>query len=131
MSKHKYDFTIAYADTDAEGIVYNARYLEIADRVCMNWLRGKNIPQGDGFIIKKLGGEYCRPLKLGDDVCVETEVLKVGNAFVDTMQYFLNRKKAVCALLSSRIVYAGSDLRIKYIPDELRKEMMGVMEKQR
>lgn len=121
MKTHISPFTIAYADTDAGGIVYHGRYIEIAERVCMNWLRGKNIPQGDGFIIKKLG----------DDVCVETEVLKVGNAFVDTMQYFLNRKKAVCALLSSRIVYAGSDLRIKYIPDELRKEMMGVMEKQR
>ena len=121
MKTHISHFTIADADTDAGGIAHHGRYVEIAERARMNWLRGKNIPQGDGFIIKKLG----------DDVCVETEVLKVGNAFVDTMQYFLNRKKAVCALLSSRIVYVGSDLRIKYIPDELRKEMMGVMEKQR
>lgn len=33
MSKiHKFPFAIAYADTDAGGIVYHGRYIEIAER---------------------------------------------------------------------------------------------------
>ena len=47
MKVHKFPFTIAYADTDAEGIVYHARYLEIAERARMNWLRGHVTVDGD------------------------------------------------------------------------------------
>ena len=131
MTRHKFKFTIAYADTDAGGITYHGRYVEIAERARMNWLRGKSIPAGDGFVIKKLGVEYNRPLKLGDDVCVETEVVKVGNVYVDTEQYFLNPDNNLCAILSSRIAYVGSDMRLKSIPENLRNEMLGIQQKQK
>ena len=55
MSKiHKFPFAIAYADTDAGGIVYHGRYIEIAERARMNWLRGVAYP--DGFCYS--GTEY-------------------------------------------------------------------------
>ena len=55
MKTHIFPFTIAYADTDAEGIVYHARYLEIAERARMNWLRGKLNADGDvGFVVREL-----------------------------------------------------------------------------
>ena len=59
MKVHKFPFTIAYADTDAEGIVYHARYLEIAERARMNWLRGRVVPNGDvGFVVRELNIKY-------------------------------------------------------------------------
>ncbi len=131
MARHKYNFTIAYADTDAGGIVYHGRYIEIAERARMNWMRGKQIPKGDNFIIKNLNVNYSSPLKLGEDICVETEVLKVGNVFLDTVQYFLNPDNKICATMNSRVAYIGPDLRLKHIPEELRQEMMGVTDKQR
>ena len=50
MKVHVFPFTIAYADTDAEGIVYHARYLEIAERARMNWLRGRVTVQSFFYI---------------------------------------------------------------------------------
>lgn len=131
MPRHKYDFSIAYADTDAGGIVYHGRYIEIAERARMNWLRDKKIPVGDSFVIKNLNVDYRFPLKLGQDIRVETEVLRVENVFVDTVQYFMGPNDKVCATMNSRVVYIGSNLRPKNIPDELRKQMLDVTDKQR
>ncbi|MBQ5699737.1 MAG: acyl-CoA thioesterase [Alphaproteobacteria bacterium] len=131
MPRHKYDFSIAYADTDAAGIVYHGRYIEIAERARMNWLRDKKIPVGDGFVIKNLNIDYRSPLKLGQDIRVETEVLRVEDVFLDTAQYFLGPNDKLCATLNSRVVYVGSDLRPKNIPDDLRRQMLGFVDKQR
>ena len=68
MKPHIFPFTIAYADTDAEGIVYHARYLEIAERARMNWLRGRVAVDGDiGFVVRELNIKYLQPLKVGDE----------------------------------------------------------------
>ena len=52
MNTHEFPFTIAFADTDAQGMVYHARYIEIAERARMNWLRGTLPAKGDiGFVL--------------------------------------------------------------------------------
>ena len=40
MKTYTFPFAIAYADTDAGGIAYHGRYIEIAERARMNILRG-------------------------------------------------------------------------------------------
>ena len=87
MKIHKFPFTIAYADTDAEGIVYHARYLEIAERARMNWLRG-HVFDGDdiGFVVRELNIKYLQPLRAADDCVVETCLTDVGMASVRVEQ---------------------------------------------
>ncbi|MBQ2005248.1 MAG: thioesterase family protein, partial [Alphaproteobacteria bacterium] len=83
MKVHKFPFTIAYADTDAEGIVYHARYLEIAERARMNWLRGHVVVGDDiGFVVRELNIKYLQPLHAADDIVVETRMTDVGSAIV-------------------------------------------------
>ena len=116
MKTHKFPFVIAYADTDAEGIVYHARYLEIAERARMNWLCGK-LKFGDdiGFVVRELNIKYIQPLKVADEFVVETKMLDVGAAVVRVEQKFV-KDGNVCAIINLRVAYLGADMRPKRIP---------------
>lgn len=118
MKVHKFPFTIAYADTDAEGIVYHARYLEIAERARMNWLRGRVVPNGDiGFVVRELNIKYLQPLRVADEFVVETQMVDVGAAIVRVEQKFV-KDGAEYAIINIKVAYLGGDMRPKRIPDE-------------
>ena len=118
MKTHIFPFTIAYADTDAEGIVYHARYLEIAERARMNWLRGK-LRVGDdiGFVVRELNIRYIQPLAVADEFVVETRMADVGAAVVKIEQKFVKDGND-CAIISLKVAYLGADMRPKRIPAE-------------
>ena len=115
---HRFPFTIAYADTDAEGIVYHARYLEIAERARMNWLRGHVVVGDDiGFVIRELNIKYMQPLRAADEFVVETQMVDVGVAIVRIEQKFV-KDDAVCAIINLKVAYLGADMRPKRIPED-------------
>ncbi len=125
MSKvHKFPFSIAYADTDAEGIVYHARYLEIAERARMNWLRGRLKADGDvGFVVKELNIKYFQPLMVADDFVVETVMTDVGAAVVKVEQKFV-KDDVICAIINLKVAYLGENMRPKRIPESFIKDLM-------
>ena len=118
MTVHIFPFTVAYADTDAEGIVYHARYLEIAERARMNWLRGHVVVGDDiGFVVRELNIKYMAPLYAGEDLFVETQMVDVGAAVVKIEQKFV-KDGIVCAIINLKVAYLGADMRPKRIPSE-------------
>ena len=118
MKVHTFPFTIAYADTDAEGIVYHARYLEIAERARMNWLRGRVVVGDDiGFVVKELNIRYFQPLRAADECVVESQMLDVGMATVKIEQKFV-KDGIICAIINIKVAYLGGDMRPKQIPQE-------------
>lgn len=118
MKIHKFPFTIAYADTDAEGIVYHARYLEIAERARMNWLRGKLNVGGDVcFVVRELNVKYIQPLRVADEFVVETQMVDVGAAVVKVEQKFV-KDGNVCAIINLKVAYLGDDMRPKRMPGD-------------
>lgn len=94
MKIFKAFFPISYADTDAGGVVYHSRYIDMAERARMAMLHELGIRCRDlekaekpcGFMIHKLEIEYKRPAFLEDDLTVETQVLKIGGATFDLLQ---------------------------------------------
>lgn len=117
MKIHKFPFAIAYADTDAGGIVYHGRYIEIAERARMDVLRGIKLPDGDvGFVVRDLSIRYVRPLFLADTVIVETAVTKLGAASLAVEQKFV-KDGEICAILNATAAYIGANLQPKRIPD--------------
>lgn len=119
--KHKFPFGVAYADTDAGGIVYHGRYIEIAERARMNWLHGHFADDGDlGFVVRELAIKYLHPLKLGDDFVVESEIITVGAASMDIEQKFV-KDDVVCAILNLKIAYLGMNMKPKRIPESILK----------
>lgn len=118
MAIHIFPFTIAYADTDAEGIVYHARYLEIAERARMNWLRGRVAADGDiGFVVRELNIKYLQPLKVGDEFVVETTMTDIGQASVKVEQKFV-KDGIISAIINIKVAYLGANMRPKKIPED-------------
>ena len=124
MKVHKFPLTIAYADTDAEGIVYHARYLEIAERARMNWLRG-HMTNGDdiGFVVRELNVKYMQPLRVADDCVVETFLTDAGLASVKVEQKIM-KDNQICAIINLKVAYLGADMRPKQIPQEFIQQLM-------
>ena len=119
MRMHKFPFSIAYADTDAGGIVYHGRYIEIAERARMHWLRGRFAAPGDlGFVVRDLAIKYLLPLRLGDEFVVQSEITKIGAASMAIEQKFV-KDDTIYAIININIAYLGSDMRPKRIPEEL------------
>jgi len=120
MSKtHVFNFAVAYADTDAEGVMYHARYIEVAERARSNWSREMVIPDGDtGFVARELNIKYMRPLLLNDEFSVETNTVKIGGASMTIEQKFV-KDGNICAIMNITIAYLGSDMRPKAIPESI------------
>ena len=113
MKKSEFHFAIAYADTDAGGIVYHGRYVEIAERARMQLLRGLKIPVG--FVVRELKIKYLSPLRLADEFVVISEIIKMGAASMTIEQKFV-KDDTICAILDISIAYIGGDLRPRAIP---------------
>ena len=119
MKVFKFPFSIAYSDTDAGGIVYHGRYIEIAERARMNMMREiKTDANEGGFVVRELSIKYMHPLHLADDVVVETEIINVGGASMDLQQKFVH-DDVICAIMSITVVFIGADMRAKRIPDSI------------
>lgn len=118
---HIFNFAVAYADTDAEGIMYHGRYIEIAERARSNWSRGAKIPDGDtGFVVRELNIKYMRPLLLNDEFVVQTQPTKIGAASMTIEQKFVKGEE-IYAIINITIAYLGSDMRPKAIPESILK----------
>ena len=116
---HTFPFTIAYADTDAAGIVYHARYLEIAERARMDWLKGNTPPAGDlGFVIKEINVKYLRALRVWDEIAVETVAANIGAASLSVEQKFI-KDGEIYAILTGTAAYLGANMRPKRIPEAI------------
>ena len=119
MTTHEFPFMVAYADTDAGGIVYHGRYVEIAERARMNWLRGARPMPGDlGFVVRRLGVDYRRPLRLRDEFVVQSRIVNLGAASMDIEQKFI-KDGDVYVVITLTVAYLGGDMRPKRIPDQL------------
>ena len=117
MKVHSFPFAIAYADTDAGGIVYHGRYIEIAERTRMDLLRGIRFPDGDvGLVVRELNIKYIHPVFLGETITVETVITKIGAASLSVEQKFV-KDGEICAILNGNAAYIGADMRPKRIPD--------------
>jgi acyl-CoA thioester hydrolase len=115
MKPHVFKFAIAYADTDAGGIVYHARYIEIAERARMDLFSSVSDPDG-GFVIRSLSIKYMKPLRLGERFAVETCFAKHGAATLDVEQKFVMNGE-IYAIMTGTAAYVNKELKPARIPD--------------
>lgn len=118
MKKFQFPFSIAYSDTDAGGIVYHGRYIEIAERARMEMMRGIDMSADGGFVVRELNIKYMHPLHLADDVIVESEIINVNGVSMDVEQKFVHGD-TICAIMKVKVVFIGPDMRATRIPDSI------------
>lgn len=78
-------YKVVYADTDAMGVVYHGRYLDIAERSRTDFILSAGIDlakveelHGIWFMVNRVRADYRRPVRLHETARVTTEVLKLG-----------------------------------------------------
>lgn len=79
--------TVAYADTDAGGVMYHGRYIELAERSRLQWTLdvGLSLPEIAAvfdvqLVVHKLHAEFDRPARLEDTLVAQTALVSAGAA---------------------------------------------------
>ena len=124
MPAHRAAFRVYYEDTDAGGVMYHAQYLAFAERGRSEALREAGVPalallerHGIAFVVRRLGVEYLRPLRLDDLVAVDTVLLERRAASLRLRQS-LSAGDVVAAILDVTVAAVRlADLRPVRLPE--------------
>lgn len=129
-STHRFPVRVYYSDTDAGGIVYHSRYLDMAEHARTELLRIMGGSQqemlhqtGTGFVVSSLSIDYKKPGKLDDALLVETQIGKLERFSLVFRQKVIRGEEVLADL---KVKAANIDLtsgRPQAFSDELRKKM--------
>ena len=109
MSQADFEFPIKvyYEDTDAGGVVYHANYLKFMERARSEFLihRGCSVVEceqqfGVIFVVRHMDLEFMLPAKLGEELMVHLQVIKLGKVGVQMKQSIYNAEGLlICSAL--------------------------------
>ena len=127
-------FLMCYADTDAGGVVYHSRYVDLAERARMEMLHELGVccremaaaEKPVGFMVHHMEIDFKRPAYLEDELVVETSVLKVGGATFDLAQT-VKRGDEVLVELKVCVLTAAGIGKPTRIPAEIRTKLTGIL----
>jgi acyl-CoA thioester hydrolase len=135
--KHDYYLRVQYEDTDAGGVVYHAQYLSFAERARSAWLRCLDIDQPrllsqekQAFVVRHIDIHFLQVARLGDVLCVTSDVAKIGGARITLWQTITN---VHCCLIVARLVVEIGFVNLQRagvaracrIPLDIRKKLAG------
>jgi acyl-CoA thioester hydrolase len=89
MADLSYKTKIYYDDTDAGGVVYYANYLKLCERAKQEFFLKKGCDlfklhyEGIYLVVKEVKANYINSLRLGDDVSVYVDLIKLRRASVE------------------------------------------------
>lgn len=122
------EIRVYYADTDAGGIVYHARYLEFAERCRSELLRqiGHPLiaPGGNQFVVRRSQIEWHAPARLDDLLTCKTAVVEASGARV-TMKHRMFLAGAPVASIDIELAYVSPLQRPTRLPPALVAAMLG------
>jgi acyl-CoA thioester hydrolase len=102
---HTLHVRVYYADTDAGGIVYHARYLEFAERARAEAFRAAGLPHADMvrahnvmFVVRRIELAYQRPARLDDVIRIDTTFSAAGGASLELVQKFWRDSDSLAVL---------------------------------
>ncbi len=111
-NSHHFPVRIYFSDTDAGGIVYHSRYLDMAEHARTEMLRCLGLShqavideKGTAFVVRKVTLDFQRPAVMDDLVEVRTRGLKMSRFTLELVQ-------DVCR---GEDLLVRSDIRLAYI----------------
>lgn len=130
---HHFPLRVYYADTDAGGVVYHARYLDFAERGRTEMIRllGHEQPRlladfGMTFAVRNLEADYRHPARLDDLLCVRSSLSHVGGASLHVRQSIWRGEEELVRL-GIRLVCMRQDGHAMRIPAEIRLELQNFL----
>lgn len=107
---HSFTTRVYLEDVDAGGIVYHANYLKYAERARTELIAASGIRHaevmagGAAIIVKSLFIDYLAPLRLEQDVNVETRLVELRPASAE-LEQLIHGTSGQCARLQVELVY--------------------------
>lgn len=121
------EIRVYYADTDAGGIVYHARYLEFAERCRSEFLRQIGHPliatNGCQFVVRRAQIEWLAPARLDNLLVCKTSVEGANGARVN-MRHRMFLDEALVASIDVELAYVSALQRPKRLPHALVAAMV-------
>lgn len=129
-----YSFQVAYADTDAGGVMYHSRYLEHCERARGHFfnyfqMRQRQLLEEAGivFVVSECKVRYVKPARFEDCVTVETELTSLGGANVDFNQVAYVGNHKVFISLAKLVCVDSTTLKPKRIPLDLHEKLSALV----
>ena len=94
-------YKVYVEDTDFQGIVYYANYLKYFERSRSEFLskngifQKKLIKEDSAFVIKEIKLNYKSPAELGDEIIVQSNVMKKSNARMIFFQKVISKNGSI------------------------------------
>lgn len=126
--KHKdFNLVVYVEDTDFQGFVYHANYIKYFERARSNFLTSYNISQVElrkhqlGFVIKSIEINYILPATLGDELTVQTLIIKKSKARLIFKQDIYNSKTSekICSGFVEACLVNIETKKPKSLPNDL------------
>jgi len=125
--QHAHRHIVSLADTDAAGVVFTARLIEIAHRGFESWLRSHGVPIADmlagrlpAMPIVRVEADLHAPLHVGDAVEVHSSMTACGERSI-TMLHELMLGSRCAARITLVHACVGRDGASVAVPDAIRR----------
>jgi acyl-CoA thioester hydrolase len=124
---HTFTTRVYLEDVDAGGIVYHANYLKYAERARTELIAASGIRHaevmagGAAIIVKSLFIDYLAPLRLEQEVHVETRLVELRAASAE-LEQLIHSPSGQCARLQVELVYTVSGKPARW-PEALKKAL--------
>lgn len=122
---------VYYEDTDAGGVVYHARYLNLLERARTEWLRSLGVEQdqlltetGLLFLVSRITVDYLRPARFNQQLQVTVQPLSHGGVRMPLLQEVRDLVGGVHCRAEVTVVCArAGDLKPVRLPRFLTEEL--------
>ena len=107
MIRHQFSQRVYFSDTDCQGIVYHAKYLDFAEHARTEMIRetvdqSKMLEDHVGFVLKEANIVYHSPAKLDDILFVNTTV-EVLKTFSVVLRQEIKRNNELICVVSVKV----------------------------
>ncbi len=131
---HYYHARIHYADTDAAGIVYHSRYLDLAERARSAFLNLMEIPEvlylDDEcyfWIIRKAEIDYKSPAKIADIISIKTQITALNPASIEITQTVTKEDKYLVGI-QLLLAFINEKGRVQKMMPEIRHKILSYIQ---
>lgn len=112
---HHFPVRVYFSDTDAGGVVYHSRYIDMAEHARTELLRltGEDqmerlLEERTGFVVQSLNITYKTPARLDDLLIIKTRILKKA-VFSMVLEQNVTRNDQLIASLQVRVGHIALD----------------------
>ncbi len=128
MDRFEYQIRVYYEDTDAQGVVYYANYLNFLERARSEWLREHGLPvaelanqQNIIFVVRRVEIDYLLPARLDDLLTVSVELLSSSKAGFMLEQQIVNDSKILSKAVLKMACLDATKFKPVRIPDKINR----------